>query len=214
MATTGEVYPTLGETASESPWSDNDWVTPENIYVNDGNTASVTAATFDSGDQTRVLKATGFDFSIIPDGSTIDGVILRVNNWYANGGVSIDLASLLDTSKARVGDNKYATPHVLTTDTAHVDSAGGATDTWGNSLTAAWVKNSSFGVGLGYLATPVKDSDVFVDYVTLEIYYTAPSGPTPDAYNKLLYTSEPPTPNAWNQLKQDSGTGWKKILYI
>lgn len=32
-------------------------------------------------------------------------------------------------------------------------------------------------------------------------------------YKKLAYTSEPPTPNAWNQLKQEAGTGWKKLLF-
>jgi len=39
-------------------------------------------------------------------------------------------------------------------------------------------------------------------------------GPTPNAYNKILYASEPPTPNAWNQVKQEAGTGWKKLLYV
>jgi len=39
-------------------------------------------------------------------------------------------------------------------------------------------------------------------------------GPTPDAYNKIFYTSEPPTPNAWNQVKQETGTGYHKLLYI
>jgi len=39
-------------------------------------------------------------------------------------------------------------------------------------------------------------------------------GPTPDAYNKILYTEEPPTPNAWNQVKQEAGTGWRKLLYV
>ena len=38
--------------------------------------------------------------------------------------------------------------------------------------------------------------------------------PILNAYNKILYTSEPPTPNAWNQVKQDAGTGWKKLLYV
>jgi len=35
----------------------------------------------------------------------------------------------------------------------------------------------------------------------------------PPGWNQLQYTSEPPTPNAWNQIKQDAGTGWKKLLY-
>lgn len=31
-------------------------------------------------------------------------------------------------------------------------------------------------------------------------------------WKKLAFTSEPPTPNAWNQLKLEAGTGWKKLL--
>src|SRR3990167_10774225 len=138
MATTGERPPTLGESISEAPWSDNAWTTPTNIYADDGNTASITATTFDTNDQSRVLKATGFDFSAIPDTATIDGVIVRVNTWYANGTVSIDLAQLLDTTKARVGDNKYATPEALGTSDALIKTSGGSTDKWNNVLTAAW----------------------------------------------------------------------------
>jgi len=37
-------------------------------------------------------------------------------------------------------------------------------------------------------------------------------GITP-GWNQLQYTSEPPTANAWNQIKQEAGTGWKKINY-
>ena len=32
-------------------------------------------------------------------------------------------------------------------------------------------------------------------------------------WNKIFYTSEPPTPNAWNQVKREAGTGWRKLLY-
>lgn len=37
-------------------------------------------------------------------------------------------------------------------------------------------------------------------------------GITP-GWNRIEYTSEPPTPNAWNQVKREAGAGWKKILY-
>ena len=66
MATTGEKYPTAAVTAAESPWLDNDWNTPGNVYADDGATANVIAASYDSPDQTYVLKASGFDFSSIP----------------------------------------------------------------------------------------------------------------------------------------------------
>src|SRR3990170_343 len=173
MATTGAKYPTAAVTVSEAPWSDNDWTTPGNIYADDGATANVTAATFDSPDQTFVLKAYTFDFSAIPGGSTIDGVICVVNCWYANGSVSIDLMQLLDTSRAKVGTNQCAAPVALGTGTGGTVTKGSSSDKWGNLFTAAWVKNSNFGVSLGFLATG-NNADVFVDYVTLEVYYTPP----------------------------------------
>ena len=173
---TGEKYPTLGESVSESPWSDDAWVTPTNIYSDNAATANVVASTFDSPDQTYVLKATGFDFSSIPDGSTINGVICRANSWYRSGqgSGSMDLMQLLDVSKARVGTNQCLTAVPLTTTDATIITKGSYNDTWGNALTAAWVKNSNFGVGIGILATAA-NADVDVDYVTLEIFYTPPT---------------------------------------
>src|SRR3990170_784857 len=175
MATTGAKYPTAAVTVSEAPWSDNDWTTPGNIYADDGATANVTAATFDSPDQTYVLKAYNFDFSSIPDGSTINGIICRVNAWYRSGqgSGSLDLLQLLDTSRAKVGTNQCSTPVALTTVNTTIITKGSSTDLWGNALTAAWVKNSNFGVAIGILATAA-NADVDVDYVTLEVFYTPP----------------------------------------
>ncbi len=177
--TTGAKYPTLGATASEAPWSDNDWTTPTNVYADDAATANVIAASYDSPDQTWVLKATGFDFSAIPDGSTINGVIFKANAWYRSGqgSGSMDLCQLLDTSKAKVGTNNCSTPVALTTTNTTVITKGTSTDLWGNALTAAWIKSANFGVAVGILATAA-NADVDVDYVTLEVYYTPPAATT------------------------------------
>jgi len=171
MASTGEVFPTLGTTTAEAPWSDNAWADPTNIYADDGSTASVTPANFDSGDQTQVLKASGFDFSGIPAGATIDGVICRVNTWYDDGGVYIALMQLLDTARAKVGTNQYAVPAELSNDDTTILTKGGAADLWGNALNLAWVQDADFGIALGFTAKD-DNADVFVDYVTLEVYYT------------------------------------------
>lgn len=175
MATTGQKYPTAAVTAAESPWLDNNWTTPGNVVAADGATANVTATSFDSPDQTYVLKAYGFDFSSIPNGSEIDGVICRVNAFYRSGqgAGSLDLLQLLNASRAKVGTNQCATPVALTTNAATIISKGGATDKWGNALDAAWVKDPDFGVAIGILATQA-NADVDVDYVTLEVYYTPP----------------------------------------
>lgn len=178
MAVAGPAFPTAATTAAEAPWSDNDWTSPGSVTADDGTSASCTAATFDSPDQTYVLKATGFDFSEIPDGSTINGVTCRVNAWYnlTTGTGSLDLCQLLDATGAKVGTNQCATPVALTLTNTTVITKGGASDLWGNALTAAWVKDPDFGVALGVLATQA-NSDVFIDYVTLEIDYTAPVTP-------------------------------------
>lgn len=180
MTSTGQVFPTTAVTAAEDPWLDNDWTAPTAVTADDDTTANVTAASFDSPDQTFVLKAQGFDFSSIPDGSTINGVTARVNAWFRSGqgSGSLDLCQLLDTSGAKVGTNQCATPVALTTTTTTVISKGGAADLWGNALDAAWVKNANFGIALGILATAA-NADVDIDYVTLEIEYTAPEIPPP-----------------------------------
>jgi hypothetical protein len=69
MASIGPQAPTGATTTNETPWLDEPWVNPANIYG--AGEASVTAGTFDNGDQTGVLKAYGFNFAAIPDGATI-----------------------------------------------------------------------------------------------------------------------------------------------
>src|SRR3990167_3593782 len=114
MATTGAKAPTAASTTSETGWAGNTWVTPENLYG--AGTANITAATFDAGVHSRVLRAYGFDFSAIPDGSTIQGVIVVVGGaYYATAICALGLGQLLDTSGARVGTDQYATPVNLTT---------------------------------------------------------------------------------------------------
>ena len=49
-------------------------------------------------------------------------------------------------------------------------------------------------------------------YVYEADFWEVPAGPTP-GWNKLAFTSEPPTPNAWNQLKQTGSSGWIRIDY-
>jgi len=177
MATTGEVFPTAATSTLEAPWEDNVWLTEGNILADDAATAEVVAASFDNGDQTYVLKGYTFDFSGIPAGATIDGVICRVNCWYGDGGVYIDLMQLLDVDRAKVGTNQYAVPVELDEDTATIYTKGGAADLWGNALNLAWVQDADFGVALGFAAKD-DNADVFVDYVSLEVYYTEAGGET------------------------------------
>jgi hypothetical protein len=178
MANTTAKLPTAATTASEAPWSDNDWSNVENIYG--AGEASITTPTFDTGDQSYVLKAYTFDMSAIPDGSTINGVVCVINARYeaGQGSGNINLVQLLSTILAKVGTNQAGTPTALST-TATDYTFGGTADTWGNGLTSAWVKNSNFGVAVGMIAAE-NNADVFIDSVTLNVYYTAAVSITAD----------------------------------
>lgn len=54
-------------------------------------------------------------------------------------------------------------------------SAGGATDTWGESWTAADINASNFGVALAYSNVNVSARTVSVDYARIAVYYTDPT---------------------------------------
>ncbi|KKQ51274.1 MAG: Flagellar hook-length control protein fliK, partial [Parcubacteria group bacterium GW2011_GWD2_38_12] len=182
-ATSGQVYPTLGVTIAESPWLDNNWTNPTNIYSDNAATAYVIAASYDNGDQTYVLKATGFDFSAIPDGSTINGVTARMNAWYRSGQGSgaMDLCQLLDINKAKVGTNQCATQVALTTTNTTIITKGSTVDNWGNALDTT---------AIGIKATAA-NADVDVDYVTLEIDYTPPADTTPPTPDPMTFATAP-----------------------
>jgi len=192
MASTGAKLPSSGASVSSSPWSDNAWVNPGNVTAIDTTYASVTASTFDSGDQTYRLRCTGFDFSAIPDGSTINGITVKINNArYANGTGSLDLCQLV-SSGTPIGNNKYSTPQALTTTATTDYTVGGTSDVWGASLTAAIVKDSSFGVDIGCLSTGA-NTDVYIDAVEMTVEYTEPS---PPKLYYVIYASAGSEPSA------------------
>ena len=172
MSTTGAKAPTVASSTSETGWAGNAWLTPENLYG--AGDAAITAATFDAGVHSRVLRAYGFDFSAIPDNATITGVKVIIGGaYYATAICALGLAQLLDTAGARVGTNQYTTNANLTTSPASY-TKGGDGDNWGNALTPAWVKNSNFGVGIGIIVGASNNCDVFIGSITTEIFYTAP----------------------------------------
>jgi len=184
-STTGEKYPTSATTSATGAHIDDDFVRTAAIMtanVGTADAACISASTFDAGDQTYILKATNFDFSGILAGSQINGVICRFEGWANTSGatavsVACDLAQLLDTSRAETGENIVSSglwTTVFLSATTGIVSLGNSANLWSCALTADWVKNANFGVALGFI-TGVANTDVFIDYVTLEIVYTPPA---------------------------------------
>ena len=173
MADTGVKYCQTGATVSSAPYDDQTWTNPGNIVADDTSYAQITSPTFDTGLYSYLLRGTNFDFSAIPDGSTIDGIYVTTAGAYANGAGGYTLVQLVNASSALVGDNKAATPVPLTLNTITANNWGGSTDTWSATPTAAMVKSANFGVALGFRPT-ADDCDIYMDYVRMTVYYTEP----------------------------------------
>lgn len=173
MANTGFTSPTSARTTSEAFYDDNSWFSPTNIYSSNDTYAYMTEATFTPPDYTTILYAQGFDFSGIPAGSTIDGVVVRIE---AKAGSATDatlaLCKLLGTNGFTTGTNKADGWYPGTADSLH--DIGGASDLWGNALTLAWVQDTDFGVGISFQAKAFP-ADIYVDHVQMDVYYTAPA---------------------------------------
>lgn len=174
MATQGPLFPTTAVNVSAAPENTDAWVSPTNVGADDGTTASITAASYDSPDISQRLHAAGFGFTI-PAGSTIDGIVVEIERNNAAGAASDNRVQLLDAAGALVGDNKADTaldwPATLT-----VATYGGAADTWNATPTVAMVNDPDFGVSLSVQADAA-NTDIAVDFIRMTIHYTPPVVP-------------------------------------
>lgn len=192
MADTGVKYPASVATAKETG-DDNDWTTAANVGANDGAYASITAATFDSPDTSYVMRATNLSMGV-PAGATINGILVEIERHSANGAVADDDVCLTKDGSTRAGDD-LSTGATFNPTTDTTVSFGGATNLWNTTWTAAQVNASTFGVIYKMTATGT-DSDGFVDFIRVTVYYTAAVN---DSYNAsalgLTVTLQSPTLN-------------------
>ena len=176
--------PGTGSTLSAAPYDDADWSDPGNITADDGTKASVTVTHYAANggperwDSAYFLKASNFDFSAIPAGSTIDGVYCKAEIYCPAEDARIDDWRLLDTGGSPTGDDKGSPAvAIASADPSYVE-AGGAADKWGCALTRTWVQDPDFGVviGVSNCDAGFVSATVYVDYIMLGVYYTPPPG--------------------------------------
>lgn len=172
MANTGLVI--AGSGANDASAGDVAWTTPGNVTASDNSRAQ--AINIDSGQTSQYLKATGFDFSAIPAGSTIDGIQVRVerSEKYGNNN-SVDHTIQLLKAGSRVGTNKADTVTNWPTTDTNADY-GGSTDLWGTTWTLAQIQASNFGVSIRFGPPTSKNHEAYVDAVWIKVWYTVPTG--------------------------------------
>ena len=173
MPNTGVKYPATVSTIQETG-DDNNWVSPSSVGADDAAYASITAATFDAGDVSYLLRATNLSMGV-PTASTIDGILVEIERYYAGGLVEDVDVVLTKDGINRVGSD-YSTGADFTTSPAIV-SFGGATNKWGTTWTPAEVNATTFGV-FYKMGAVGNNADGFVDFIRVTVYYTAWVVPT------------------------------------
>jgi len=140
------------------------WNNPTYIYVIDG---SYAYSSMPVNEISHYLSATNFLFSIGLSG-IIKGIKVEFNRYRDTSGTVVDYSVKLQKAGAAVGSDRSAGA-VWSTTPAWV-SFGGATDTWGASLTPSDVNLTTFGSLLSAKCTTV-GAAAYVDAVRITIYY-------------------------------------------
>lgn len=160
MASTGDVFAGTGESVDRAGLTA--WVNPGNLTANDANDATCNGAGSD------YLVARNFNFSGIPSGGLIVGVLVKVDASEHSGGTEALLAQLQDDGAALIGSSKsQANEGVISGTAKAVYTYGSTSDVWGASLTLAMVQNANFGVRFWYTTS----HDVRINYVTMAVEY-------------------------------------------
>lgn len=147
------------------------WSGPTNIYVSDNTRASVTKTAVGSSNY-LVGRNCGFS---IPSNATITGVMVIVENYSASPNTSTSFSVKLWNGSSTSTDSSIGTAKTWSPGTSESTWwFGGASDVWGATLTPAIVNSSSFGCGIQLVTTTSAPRTGYIDYVSIQVYYTVP----------------------------------------
>jgi hypothetical protein len=165
----------VGTAANDASWGGHAWSSASNVTADDG--ASATAGAIGEEDDTQYLKGTmaGNVFAV-PAGATVDGVevVVKRRDAVSPVGEVIDAEVRLVKGGVIDGDDK-ADVGTAWPASFGAKTYGGPSDLWGLTLTADDVNASNFGAALRAYCNATA-AEPRVDYISLTVYYTAPSG--------------------------------------
>lgn len=143
------------------------WSNPGNGTINDNSyaTAAVTSTSV-----SHYLQATNFGFTI-PSEATITGVSVTIGRFGSSTISGISDNSLKLIKAGVVGGTSLASASTWPSSEGTA-TYGGTANLWGNTLTAADINNSGFGVALSVKAGSSTTRTASVDYITIAVTYT------------------------------------------
>ncbi|MCX6809085.1 MAG: Ig-like domain-containing protein [Candidatus Berkelbacteria bacterium] len=163
------------------------WTNPANAKTSDNTYAGTTLSS--SGSRTHYLEATGIN-PTIPTNTTVTGIVAKIERHQSCTSGSCTSVVTDDTvrlvkSGTVVGNNKADAATAWGTSDTTV-TYGGTTDLWGTTWTPAEINNASTGVVLSATRGSGGSRDLFVDTISMIVYYTEAPVITINPYNTSL----------------------------
>ena len=171
MADTGFLFPGTAVGDRTITGSDVNFGNPDNIKIDDTLVAS--AFLSNAGDTSAGLAGSNFDFSSIPAGSTIDGIEIKVGDYFAGSGTwAWDVIRLILADDTDGSENKNADLTPLDA-TERTEETGGASDLWSESISRDNVTDADWGFFLGTRLASGFFAASDVDFMQMKVFYTA-----------------------------------------
>jgi len=150
------------------------WSNPGNAQTSNDSYATTSIAS--SSNRTHYLRASGFGFNI-PTGSTINGIQLQIERHQSCTGTGCT-STTTDNTVSLIKSGVIGTTNKATTTawslTDSIATYGGSTDLWGTTWAVADINSTSTGAVLSVGRTSGRARTVYVDYISMTVYYTPP----------------------------------------
>lgn len=173
MPNTGIKYPFTVDTVSEAN-GDCVWVTASNVISDNTQYAGVTAASFDTGILSFLLRTRNYNASV-PATATITGFLVEIEGYDSAGAAGDADVVFTKNGTTRIGEDKALGAGWTSSPAIH--TFGSSSDLWATTWTVGQVNSASFGVLYKMSASGV-NTDGFLDFIRTTIYYEDPASPT------------------------------------
>ncbi|MEN9390288.1 MAG: hypothetical protein RLZZ283_388 [Candidatus Parcubacteria bacterium] len=136
-----------------------------NAFSDDGFSAENTDG---AGDRHRFF---GYDLTALPPNAIINGIVVEPNWWVDATGNSTDLSVTLSWNGGTSWTSVSRSDSGESTNTSHVGTIGGSSDTWGRTWSVGDFSSSNFVVRVT-MNSSAGTRDFYLDSIPVRVYYT------------------------------------------
>jgi hypothetical protein len=165
LASAGPNFPqaATGNTNSVGGGTAAAWLNPNNIFANDGSSATSLPGTAITQD----LRGGAFGFSI-PSTAVIDGILLEVNA-FTPVTTNVEAFNTVELEGGGGTSANRATGTLVPTPTTF--SFGGSSDLWGTTWTSAQINSSTFVGNVSFRTTGGGPGTIDVDFFRITVFF-------------------------------------------